>query len=700
MGEKVICDECEQPLSSKRLLDIHKKAKHFENPADSQCDLCNDQFETKPQLKKHRYEKHSESSFLKLACDRCEKTFASIHTRINHTLRKHLKEKNAPCDKCSYMGFSIDDVRYHNMNKHSDKTPYKCSLCPRVFKRVAYLKRHLKEHAGIPISQKSKYCKMCKKSQRAECKTKSCTKQGIPGDLPCSEKGCDKIFTNDSALKYHIKTIHFPNQLPCHTCDKSFKTNSDLRRHKFYMHEQKGRPISCPKCPKNWKSKDSLKRHLMSHDKKTFRCPFEGCNSTRTIEYGIRHHYRLKHDGKVLHKSTLEERLEKDKARNERIPCPICKLLIKSGNSAKYHMKVHLRNHIGNEMIPCPVIDCSKKIENTNYYGFNLPGIFAEHLIEAHSISRTSHSVSVTFVCKVCNKTEKIWNQSSRNSEFWKQGTRPANFWKQNSNMWIDFLRRHLSQMHKQASDEIKDFKIEWQKYFENGAILIETKNPKDDLDDILQHQCKLCDWQYYRKGTKISERLALAEHYCTYHFGEPLQNCVDENITLVRGKKYYFCLECKKKYNFQSKVKKVIHMGYHHGELYKYLKEDSSIDLTPFRERKEVKAKIYTCDNCETVFQRKLGLMSHVKYSCVKKGFSTLTHLTRHKMKKHSAIVPVSCEVCQKNFKHQESLEKHNRVAHLLSQAEAQTGMKLSKPNMLSELMNECENLIKDPVH
>ena len=151
MGEKIICDECEQPFSSKRLINIHKKAIHFENPGDSQCDLCNDQFETKPQLKRHRDEKHSENSFLKLTCDKCEKTFANIHTKINHTLRKHFKEKNAPCDKCSYTGFSTDDLRYHNMNKHSDKTPYKCSLCPRVFKRVSYLNRHLKEHSGIPI---------------------------------------------------------------------------------------------------------------------------------------------------------------------------------------------------------------------------------------------------------------------------------------------------------------------------------------------------------------------------------------------------------------------------------------------------------------------------------------------------------------------------------------------------------------------
>ena len=72
---------------------------------------------------------------------------------------------------------------------------------------------------------------------------------------------------------------------------------------------------------------------------------------------------------------------------------------------------------------------------------------------------------------------------------------------------------------------------------------------------------------------------------------------------------------------------------------------------------------------------------------------------MTRHKMNQHSATVPVVCEVCEKNFKHQESLEKHKRVAHPHSKAEALVGMKLSKPNMLSELINECENLIKDPV-
>ena len=793
MGGNIICDECEMPLSSKRLLDIHKRAKHFENPDESKCDLCNNEFKTKPQLKKHRYEKHSESRFQKLTCDRCNQTFSNIHTRINHTLRIHLKEKNESCDKCSYTGFSTDDVRLHNMNKHSDETPYKCLLCPRAFKRKAFLTAHLKDHSRSPMAKPDIHCKHCGKIKRTKEGAKNCC---APKDIPkedflCSESSCDRIFTNYPALKYHIKTKHFPNPYLCHVCDKSFATSSDLRRHKFYIHEQKERPISCPKCPKKWKSKDGLKRHLMSHEKKKFACSFVGCNVVRNIEYGIRHHFRLKH-GKVMHTTTLEERLEKVKAQDNRIPCTICKLLIKSGKSAKYYMKRHQQNHIGNDMMPCPIADCTEKVENPNYYGFNLPGIFSDHLDKAHSITRNSHSVSVTFRCKICNKTEKIWNQNSRNNEFWKLGTRPGNFWKQNSNMWIDFLRRHLSQKHKQASDEVKDFKLDWQKYFENGAILIETKiSNKDDLDEILQHQCKLCDWQYHRKGTKISERLALTAHYCTYHFGEPMQNCADTNIV------DNFCVQCKKKYSFQNNVKRMVHLGYYHKELYKYLRGDASIDLTPFRERKEVKEKTYRCENCGTVFQRKVALMSHIKYHCVvtpfpcescektytaskdlkihkmihgrkkiyqqnistcdmcwkifskkctlkrhqhlmhtqkdytckicgqvsntqhghrihilyhnmnesflcdkcNKGFYTQAQLTRHK-KNHETILPAVCEVCEKNFKRKESLDKHKCVVHLRSKDEARKGTKLSKQNILNDLINDCENLIKDPVH
>ena len=67
------------------------------------------------------------------------------------------------------------------------------------------------------------------------------------------------------------------------------------------------------------------------------------------------------------------------------------------------------------------------------------------------------------------------------------------------------------------------------------------------------------------------------------------------------------------------------------------------------------------------------------------------------HKMNQQSATVPFVCEVCQKNFKHKESLDKHKAVVHIHS--EAVIGMNLSISDVLSELINECESVIKDPI-
>ena len=117
---------------------------------------------------------------------------------------------------------------------------------------------------------------------------------------------------------------------------------------------------------------------------------------------------------------------------------------------------------------------------------------------------------------------------------------------------------------------------------------------------------------------------------------------------------------------------------------------------------------KDYTCKICGQVSNTQHGHRIHILYHnmnesflCDKcnKGFYTQAQLTRHK-KNHETILPAVCEVCEKNFKRKESLDKHKCVVHFRSKGEARKGTKLSKQNILNDLINDCENLIKDPVH
>ena len=151
------------------------------------------------------------------------------------------------------------------------------------------------------------------------------------------------------------------------------------------------------------------------------------------------------------------------------------------------------------------------------------------------------------------------------------------------------------------------------------------------------------------------------------------MQNCADTNIV------DNFCVQCKKKYSFQNNVKRMVHLGYYHKELYKYLRGDASIDLTPFRERQEVKEKTYRCENCETVFQRKVALMSHIKYHCVvtpfpcescEKTYTTSKDLKVHKMihgrKKIYQQNISTCDMCWKIFSKKCTLKRHQHLQHL----------------------------------
>ena len=50
----------------------------------------------------------------------------------------------------------------------------------------------------------------------------------------------------------------------CDQCAKTFKRQSDLRRHVRSVHESTGNPFKCNSCEKGFARKDALKRHVGS----------------------------------------------------------------------------------------------------------------------------------------------------------------------------------------------------------------------------------------------------------------------------------------------------------------------------------------------------------------------------------------------------------------------------------------------------
>ena len=599
----------------------------------------------------------------RFTCENCNETFASAFNLKNHIKRIHMKIKNVSCELCTYKGFSVSDIWTHKLYKHTTLKPFKCSLCPLAFKRACNLRVHIKRHDNHN-GPKIFPCHVCGKMFKEKPSAKRCVqKHQSEGDFKCTEGGCDAEFKNGISFQSHMKRIHTVKDrvFMCDQCDKSFKIQSELKTHKYFKHEEREREFSCSVCPKKSISKHRLERHLLSHGSETLECPFDGCDKQSTNKYYINHHYKLKH-GRVSYKKTLDERLEHEREKEEKVPCKVCKKLIKKGNKPTTSMKIHLRRHENQTPYVCSFDECSDEIyytQSSTHHGFNVPKEYFEHLEEKHQVNMKTHIASVNFNCKLCGENFTL---ESANAE---DGVK---FWSKNSIAWASILSKHISKDHLKNLDIKKDWKL----YYENSQVAVKVRETIVDKEFELRKilsclKCKLCTFSSKSKST--GERIkCLVEHYCRDHFTEPMQDSVKQHIS------DNYCKACDKTFQFNN-TRRLVHVSLHHAELYPFLKEDSEVDLEPFIVKKVVvKEKLnYKCEECGKDFSNKTGMKAHLVYHsdkrpfpCKKcnKAFKTKRDLTMHDTS-HTGEKTFNCTLCKKTFSQSANLYTHTKRLH-----------------------------------
>lgn len=155
------------------------------------------------------------------------------------------------CQHCAKEFKHKFDLRIHEA-VHTGEKPLICDSCGAGFALKARLRHHLKSH-----------------------KTYKCSLDG------CSFT-CDKW----TQLRKHVSEHH---KKKCPSCTKKFTNIESLEKH-IAAHSSL---LKCPSCDLTYSKKSNLVTHVRSvHERVTYKCSFEGCNSELLHRKSLRNHMK------------------------------------------------------------------------------------------------------------------------------------------------------------------------------------------------------------------------------------------------------------------------------------------------------------------------------------------------------------------------------------------------------------------------
>lgn len=234
--EKYQCNECGENFSSKKKFAEHNSKVHQVKIADSQCicSVCGLSF-ARPILLQQHFRIHTGEK--PLACKDCKKLF-----RTPKSYRKHLKTdahlrvsrgeaapREVACDQCDKRFASREAALRHRGRTHGAAPLFACEACGREFGSRSNLERHRLLHAGA----------------------------AAPRTFVCDR--CGLRFRTASALQDHAARHSEGRPFLCGDCGKAFKSRGVLRRHAAAHSE--GRPFACGDCGRTYKQASHLRRH-------------------------------------------------------------------------------------------------------------------------------------------------------------------------------------------------------------------------------------------------------------------------------------------------------------------------------------------------------------------------------------------------------------------------------------------------------
>ncbi|MEM7361606.1 MAG: C2H2-type zinc finger protein [Bacteroidota bacterium] len=221
----------------------------------------------------------------KFPCLYCPKGY-SYQCGLNAHLPSHLDPKSTICHHSNKRFASKTNLQIHLKGAHSKERPYECEFCKKRFKKSKKLERHLPIHH----SEKPYFCGICNKRFDQPSILEAHINQVHKKIRPFKCKKCSKAFKRKAHLTGHMKTMHSKKSI-CKYCNENFETASKLKKH-LRIHTGE-KVVVCPLCQIPYKNQYTLRAHQKKKHQDVDIYPCESCEKSFETFHQLKRHNRI-----------------------------------------------------------------------------------------------------------------------------------------------------------------------------------------------------------------------------------------------------------------------------------------------------------------------------------------------------------------------------------------------------------------------